>query len=143
MPANIEIPHTGNKTVDWAVHSAAVNIIQKALIGFIALFVPVLAWGIAEMWSINREAIKEIKDAANRVGIISSDRNVRIDQKLDLIAASLVDLKILQRDLDVLRQTVTVNFDAQGRRIDHNDQQIEGLRKELYDRFVPPGRGPR
>ncbi len=143
MPSNIEIPHTGNRTVDWAVHSAAINIVQKVLIGFIAMVIPVLAWGVVEMWNINREAIKEIKDAANRVGILSVDRNVHIDQKLDLIAASLVDLKILQRDLDVLRQTVTVNFDAQGKRIDRNEQQVESLRKEMFDRFIPPGRGPR
>lgn len=139
MPNSIEVPHTGNKAVDWAVHSATINVVTKVLIAFIALMIPAFGWFIVQGWQVNREAIKEVREAALRATALLETRNSHIDDKLDKIADAVIDLKVIQHDLDTLRGAVVTGFGEQGRRIDKNDHDIETLRKEMFDRYVPPG----
>lgn len=135
--ANIEIPHTGNRTVDWAVHSAAINIIMKILIGLTALMIPAFAWGVVQMWLANSERITDLHEAALRNTAAAVARNTRIDEKLDKINSNVIDLKILQNTLETLQKTVSIGFDAQGKRIDKNDRDIEELRREMHDTQRP------
>lgn len=137
-PPNIEVPHTGNKAVDWAVHSVAINLVTKGLIGFSALALGIIGWQFVQMNETNREAVKEVKDTARLAAQVLVTRDMRVDEKLDKISGAFVDLQILKMDMERLHKAVMSGFDSQGRRIDKNDKDIEGLRKELYDRFVPP-----
>jgi excinuclease UvrABC helicase subunit UvrB len=114
VPSSIEIPRTGNKLVDNMVHSASLAVMSRLGVIAIAVMSPLMGWGASEMWS-------EMKSTINRQ-----------ERKIDDVAIKIYDIVRLQTTMETINTTMNSRFDAQAKRLDKHDSEIDSMKQRLY-----------
>ena len=111
----ISVNPSGSKVVDWAVHNATFTVMARAAMIVLGIIIPLLGFMIKSAWDDQKSLMKEQRD------------------DLKAISSKMVDVRVLTVTMENLNTTMNSRFDAQAKRIDKHDNEIDDLRIRFYN----------
>lgn len=124
-PESIAVHKSGNPVVDWAVHNAWFTVSARISMILLGVTIPVVAFMAIKVWESVQDNFKEIRNTSKETV-----------ERFDKLNERLVDIKILQMTVDTSATTLGARIDAQGRRIDRHDRDIDEIKTRIYQ--LPP-----